>query len=380
MMSHTKNGRTGSRKNRSGELLAQKLQVEGISNPEVLQAIANSPRHIFLPEILSHKAYDNTALPIGQGQTISQPYIVAKMSELLLKDYKPKNILEIGTGSGYQTSILAQLTEKVFSVERIKSLQFQAKRCLRAIDLHNISMKHGDGWQGWPSKAPFDAIIVDEVVGIDRVIGFTGALRASPVSANLVVCVLTSKMQKDRGESLLAAGVDAYLSRPIREYHLRLSIEKLVSQRRQQQTVEFITPFTFSEQKGDSLETSEGTIRILLAEDNVVNQKVAIRMLQKLGCTVDVAANGREAVRMWKQFPYDLVFMDCHMPVMDGYEATTEIRKNEGPNEHVPIVALTANALEGEAQVCAKVGMDGFVAKPVKITDLESVVNQYAVI
>ena len=160
MMSHTKNGRTGSRKNRSGELLAQKLQVEGISNPEVLQAIANSPRHIFLPEILSHKAYDNTALPIGQGQTISQPYIVAKMSELLLKDYKPKNILEIGTGSGYQTSILAQLTEKVFSVERIKSLQFQAKRCLRAIDLHNISLKHGDGWQGWASKAPFDAIIV----------------------------------------------------------------------------------------------------------------------------------------------------------------------------------------------------------------------------
>ena len=114
----------------------------------------------FIPEILSHKAYDNTALPIGQGQTISQPYIVAKMSELLLKDYEPKNILEIGTGSGYQTSILAQLTEKVYSVERIKSLQFQAKRCLRAIDLHNISLKHGDGWQGWASKAPFDAIIV----------------------------------------------------------------------------------------------------------------------------------------------------------------------------------------------------------------------------
>tara|TARA_R110001583_G_scaffold78901_2_gene213619 strand:+ start:3301 stop:3966 length:666 start_codon:yes stop_codon:yes gene_type:complete len=160
MMSHTKNGRTGGKSKRSGELLAQKLQAEGISNPQVLQAIANSPRHIFIPEILAHKAYDNTALPIGQGQTISQPYIVAKMSELLLKDYKPKSILEIGTGSGYQTSILAQLTDKVFSVERIKSLQFQAKRCLRAIDLHNISLKHGDGWQGWASKAPFDAIIV----------------------------------------------------------------------------------------------------------------------------------------------------------------------------------------------------------------------------
>lgn len=160
MMTHTKNGRVGGKSKRSGELLAQKLQAEGITNPQVLQAIANSPRHIFIPEILAHKAYDNTALPIGQGQTISQPYIVAKMSELLLKDFKPKNILEIGTGSGYQTSILAQLTDKVFSVERIKSLQFQAKRCLRAMDLHNISMKHGDGWQGWSSKAPFDAIIV----------------------------------------------------------------------------------------------------------------------------------------------------------------------------------------------------------------------------
>lgn len=145
---------------RSGELLAQKLQKEGISNPAVLQAIAQSPRHIFVPDILAHKAYDNTALPIGQGQTISQPYIVAKMSELLLANGRPKNILEIGTGSGYQTSILAQLTDKVFSVERIQTLQFQAKRCLRAMDLHNVAMKHGDGWQGWLSKGPFEAIIV----------------------------------------------------------------------------------------------------------------------------------------------------------------------------------------------------------------------------
>lgn len=159
-MSQTNSSRTIGKSKRSAELLAQKLQAQGISNPQVLQAIANSPRHIFIPEILAHKAYDNTALPIGQGQTISQPYIVAKMSELLLKNYQPKSILEIGTGSGYQTSILAQLTEKVFSVERIKSLQFQAKRCLRAIDLHNIALKHGDGWQGWASKAPFDAIIV----------------------------------------------------------------------------------------------------------------------------------------------------------------------------------------------------------------------------
>ena len=150
----------GGKSNRSGELLAQKLQAEGIINPQVLQAIARSPRHIFVPEILAHKAYDNTALPIGQGQTISQPYIVAKMSELLISGGIPESILEIGTGSGYQTSILAQLTPQVFSVERIKSLQWQAKRKLRSIDFHNVSMKHGDGWQGWKSKGPFQAIIV----------------------------------------------------------------------------------------------------------------------------------------------------------------------------------------------------------------------------
>jgi protein-L-isoaspartate(D-aspartate) O-methyltransferase len=162
MISNTQKSRMSGKSKRSGELLAQKLHAEGITNPKVLQAIANSPRHIFIPEILAHKAYDNTALPIGQGQTISQPYIVAKMSELLLgkESDKSSSILEIGTGSGYQTSILAQITDKVYSVERIKALQFQAKRCLRALDLHNISMKHGDGWQGWHSKAPFDAIIV----------------------------------------------------------------------------------------------------------------------------------------------------------------------------------------------------------------------------
>ena len=153
-------GRVSGKSGRSGEILAQKLYAEGIRSQSVLKAIALSPRHIFVPEILAHKAYDNTALPIGQGQTISQPYIVAKMSELLLADSAPQNILEIGTGSGYQTSILAQIAPKIFSVERIKALQWQAKRRLQSMDLHNVSMKHGDGWQGWASKAPFDAIIV----------------------------------------------------------------------------------------------------------------------------------------------------------------------------------------------------------------------------
>lgn len=145
---------------RSAQVLAQKLQSEGIKDARVLAAIAQTPRHVFVEPILAHKAYENTALPIGQGQTISQPYIVAKMTELLLQGGSSGKVLEIGTGSGYQTAILARLYSHVCTMERIKSLQFQAKRRLQQQDLHNVSMKHGDGWQGWQSKAPFDSIIV----------------------------------------------------------------------------------------------------------------------------------------------------------------------------------------------------------------------------
>ena len=146
---------------RKGESLAQLVKKEGVNNTQVLTAIANTPRELFIPDALKHKAYQNTALPIGQGQTISQPYIVARMTELLLEaNNQAKSVLEIGTGSGYQTAILAQLFANVYSVERIKTLQFQAKRRMNQLDLHNVKMKHGDGWKGWSSKGPYDAIIV----------------------------------------------------------------------------------------------------------------------------------------------------------------------------------------------------------------------------
>lgn len=145
---------------RSGEQLAQLLTQDGIKNRQVLEAVATTPRHLFLDQVLAHKAYENTALPIGQGQTISQPYIVARMTELLLEDGPKEKVLEVGTGSGYQTAVLAKLVNQVCSIERIQSLQFQAKRRLKQLDLYNVSMKYGDGWQGWESKAPFDAIIV----------------------------------------------------------------------------------------------------------------------------------------------------------------------------------------------------------------------------
>lgn len=139
--------------------LADKLRADGITNNAVLEVIRSTPRHLFMPESLAHKAYENTALPIGQGQTISQPLMVASMTQLLMQHHC-KKVLEIGTGSGYQTAILAQLVDHVFSVERIAELQYQAKRRLKKLDLHNVSMRHGDGWQGWKSKGPFDGIIV----------------------------------------------------------------------------------------------------------------------------------------------------------------------------------------------------------------------------
>ncbi|MBI6549385.1 protein-L-isoaspartate(D-aspartate) O-methyltransferase [Xenorhabdus lircayensis] len=144
---------------RSMKNLLVQLRQQGIHNEHLLEIIARVPRECFVDEALAHKAYENTALPIGHGQTISQPYIVARMTELL--NLTPEaNVLEIGTGSGYQTAILAHLARHVFSVERIKGLQWQAKRRLKQLDLHNISTRHGDGWGGWPSKGPFDAIIV----------------------------------------------------------------------------------------------------------------------------------------------------------------------------------------------------------------------------
>ena len=140
-------------------LLIKQLQELGIRDERVLSAMASVPRNYFVDEAISHQAWDNTALPIGFGQTISQPYIVARMTEQLIEN-NPQSVLEVGTGSGYQTAVLSQLIPHVYSVERIKALQYEARRRLQRLDLHNVSMRHGDGWAGWTSKAPFDAIIV----------------------------------------------------------------------------------------------------------------------------------------------------------------------------------------------------------------------------
>lgn len=144
---------------RTRDRLVERLRSEGIADSRVLEAIASTPRHLFVDEALASRAYEDTALPIGYGQTISQPYIVARMTEQLL-EVAPRVVLEVGTGSGYQAAILSRLVEKVYTTERIEPLTTLARQRFRQLGYRNIRVQHSDGSWGWPQFGPFDAIIV----------------------------------------------------------------------------------------------------------------------------------------------------------------------------------------------------------------------------
>ena len=145
---------------RTRERLVQRLRDQGIVNPAVLDQIRNVPRHLFVDEALATRAYEDTALPIGQGQTISQPYVVARMTEALLENAAPRKVLEIGTGCGYQTAVLSPLVGFIYSVERINVLLDRARARFRELRIPNVHVRHGDGFQGWPAHAPYDAILM----------------------------------------------------------------------------------------------------------------------------------------------------------------------------------------------------------------------------
>lgn len=144
---------------RTRDRLIQRLKEEGIVDATVLEVIRNTPRHIFVDEALASRAYDDTSLPIGHGQTISQPYVVARMTEALLRDGPLNKVLEIGTGSGYQAAVLAQVVKEVYTVERIAVLIALARQRFQALHLRNVRVKHSDGMIGWPEQAPFDGIL-----------------------------------------------------------------------------------------------------------------------------------------------------------------------------------------------------------------------------
>mgnify|MGYP003626202206 CR=1 FL=1 len=144
---------------RTRERLVQRLVEQGISSQRVLDVMRTTPRHLFLDEAMAHRAYEDTSLPIGFQQTLSQPYIVARMTELLLEQGPRSRVLEVGTGSGYQTAVLAQLVEQVWSVERIKPLLDKARQRLRQLKLRNVTLRHADGSMGWEDAGPFDGIL-----------------------------------------------------------------------------------------------------------------------------------------------------------------------------------------------------------------------------
>ena len=151
---------SGMTSQRTRERLIERLYEEGLSSPQVLEVIRRTPRHMFVDEALAHRAYEDTALPIGHNQTISHPYIVGRMTELLLAGGPLDKVLEIGTGCGYQTAVLAQVVERVFTVERIQGLQDRAKERLAELKLRNVVYRWGDGWEGWPALAPYNGIMV----------------------------------------------------------------------------------------------------------------------------------------------------------------------------------------------------------------------------
>ncbi len=145
---------------RTRDRLVERLKQNGIRSTAVLEQIRNVPRHLFVDEALASRAYEDTALPIGLGQTISQPWVVARMSEALLDGFTGESVLEIGTGCGYQTAVLAPLVKKIYTVERIRELQQKAKQRMRDLGIYNVQFRPGDGWEGWAKYGPYDGILV----------------------------------------------------------------------------------------------------------------------------------------------------------------------------------------------------------------------------
>ena len=224
---------------------------------------------------------------------------------------------------------------------------------------------------------PFDAALIDlHLSGPD---GFESAtlLKGDPATAGVQVVILTRAGRRGDGSAAQALGIEAYLTKPLRQMQLLDCLCFLFSRMAPLNMPAattgspLITRHTLAESR------TSGITRVLLAEDNAINQKVACKMLEKLGCRVDVVCNGQEAVAAHERTPYPIIFMDCQMPEMDGMEATALIRNMEGASAHTPIVAMTANAMKGDRETCLAAGMDDYVAKPIRPKDLQLLLDKW---
>ena len=289
-----------------------------------------------------------------------------------------------------QAESLAPVKMKIDTLEAVRVLVVDDNKTNRRIlahQLHSWGMIHEE--VDCPTKGitllkeaaaagtPYDVIILDFIMPEMDGINLARLIKVDQELSSSRVVLLTSLGQRGDGVIARAAGIEAYLTKPVKQSQLFDCLITLLSKQRTdsnpagKESADLITRHSMAERKKMSNK------RILLAEDNVVNQKVAIRQLQKLGYATDAVANGREAVTALQMISYDLVFMDCQMPEMDGYEATAEIRRLEGTRRHTPIVAMTAHALEGDRERCIAAGMDDYVSKPVRVEQLERVTRVF---
>ena len=230
---------------------------------------------------------------------------------------------------------------------------------------------------------PYEIAILDyQMPGMDGA-DLGRAIKADPHISETVMVMLTSIGHRGEASQLAEIGFDAYLIKPVRKGQLRDSMAAVWERRRQKADRPLVTRHTIAEANAQHPNRPEAdrqhfNARVLVAEDNVVNQKVAARMLEKFGCRVDVAANGREAIEMLDILPYDVLFLDCQMPEMDGFETTDAIRNRKDAIQAMPIVALTANALQGERKRCLDAGMDDYISKPVTMSDFATMLERWA--
>ncbi|MDJ0766759.1 MAG: response regulator, partial [Myxococcota bacterium] len=212
------------------------------------------------------------------------------------------------------------------------------------------------------------------------------SIKADELVKATALVLLTSAGRPGDGKRLQEAGFAGYLVKPARPDDLRDVLATVWSEQQSGKAIgHIVTRHSVAEaraaekpEKRKKRKSRARGWRVLVAEDNIVNQKVAQRMLEKLDCVVDVAANGEEAVDMWSKLPYDVVFMDCQMPEMDGYEATRQIRSLEGADRHTPVVAMTANAMDGDREVCLDAGMDDYLPKPVRMDECREILEKWA--